>query len=132
MSQEVKFEDNSNKIKAELKNAEKEILYAIGLKWQTLATKIITANKEVDTGRLRGSLTFVTPDKVGGSISKVKDNKSSDFLSGKAPEKTVIVGSNVEYAVKVEISNPKGPYLKPSIMSYRDVYKNLAEQILKK
>lgn len=127
----VKFEDNSVKFKKDWENKRKKILWAWGLKWQELATKIITINRIVVSGRLRGSLTFITPDKVGTPISRVPENKPSDFLKGKAPENSIIVGSNVEYAAKNELENPKGSFVRPAILTYRDSYQNIAKQIMK-
>lgn len=127
----VKFEDNSVKFKKDWENKRKKILWAWGLKWQELATKIITINRIVLTGRLRSSLTFITPDKTGSPKSRVPESKSSDFLSGSAPEDSLIVGSNVEYSARQELNNPKGAFVRPAILTYRDSYQNIAKQIMK-
>ena len=130
----VKIEYNNNikeVLKAEEKKKEK-ILYAIGLKWQSICSKIITQRKIVDTGRLRGSLTFITAREVGSPINTVTENKSSDFLKGSSgDEDTLIVGSNVEYARKQEFENKKGAFLRPSVLDYKQDYKDIAEQIWK-
>lgn len=131
MSIGVRFEDNSPRFKRNWKEKKKKILYAWGLKWQSLCTQIITRNRIVITGRLRSSLTFITPNKVGAPISRVADSKNSDFLNGSAPEDSLIVGSNVQYASKQELNNPKGAFVKPAIMNYRDTYKNIAQQIMR-
>ena len=131
MSYSVKFENNGIKFKNEWKERKRKITYAWGLKWQSLATKIITVNGIVDTGRLRGSLTFITKDKVGDSISKCSNNKPNDFLSGSSgADGDLIVGSNVEYAEKQELENPKGAFIKPSVMNYREDYKRIAKSIM--
>lgn len=130
MSINVRFEDNSPKFERDWKEKKKKILYAIGLKWQSLCTQIITRNRIILTGRLRGSLTFITPNKIGKSISSVAENKQSDYLTGSAPEDSLIVGSNLSYASKQELTNPKGAFVKPSILNYRDTYKNIAKQIM--
>lgn len=130
----VKIEYNNNikeVLKAEEQKKEK-ILYAIGLKWQSICSKIITQRKIVDTGRLRASLTFITVNKVGSPINTVTENKTSDFLSGTSgDENTLIVGSNVEYARKQEFENKKGAFLRPSVLEYKNDYKEIAEQIWK-
>lgn len=131
MSNEIKFENNAPKILKAWENKKIYILYAWGLKWQALSTKIITRNKIVDTGRLRASLTFITSNKKGGSLKKSFNSKNNDFLKGTAPKDSLIVGSNVSYAAEQEIGNPKGAFVKPAITEYRDSYKNIAEKIMK-
>lgn len=132
---QIKFEDNSDVFKADYKRKKMKMTWALGLKWQELATKIITANRIVDTGRLRASLSFVTPYKSSGEnqfAPKPENAKNTDRLRGTSGEQNiVIVGSNVEYAAKQELNNPKGSFVKPAIMNYRDAYKNLLEQIMK-
>jgi len=106
----IEIDNNIPEVEKEMKKKISEILTEIGLKWQELAVKEITVRKIVDTGSLRRSMNFEV------------DNAS----------KTVIVGSPLDYATKQEFENKKGPYLKPSIINYRDSYKNIAEEILKK
>lgn len=127
MSYSVKFENNYPKFKNEWKERKKLITYAWGLKWQSLASKIITANRIVDTGRLRASLSFITVDKSGnnGAFS------NSDTLSGSSGnENDLIVGSNVKYAAKQELTNSKGPFITPAIQNYKSDYQNIAKQIM--
>lgn len=104
----VKIENNAPKALRELEGKEEEILQAIGLKWQSIVTKIITVKDIVDTGALRGSMTF------------------------KPFPKYVLVGTPKKYATKQEFENKKGPYMKPSLLDYKEVYKDIAEQILKR
>ena len=128
----VKMENNVKEVLKVEEEKKAKILYAIGLKWQSICSKIITQRKIVDTGRLRGSLTFITAREVGSPINTVTENKSSDFLKGSSgDEDTLIVGSNVEYARKQEFENKKGAFLRPSILQYKNDYKDIAEQIWK-
>lgn len=127
---EVEFEDNSNYILGEWDFRKDDILYAIGLKWQEICTKIITRNRIVDTGRLRASLTFITETKRGASLEPVESSRAGDYLRGSTDEDTLIVGSNVKYAAKQEIGNKKGAFLKPSIMDYREDYMDVAKSIM--
>lgn len=127
----IKFENNTKKVKENWKGKKEKILFAMGLKWQEIASKVITRNGIVDTGRLRGSLTFITPTQKGGSINSVPSNEPNDYLNGSAPEDSIIVGSNVNYAAKQEFENKKGAFIKPSVMNYRDDYKNIVETIMK-
>jgi len=125
----IRIENNIPIVERELKRKIGLMTYAMGLKWQSLATRLITVKRIVDSGRLRGSLTFITAEKVGSSINRVAENEPNDFLHGRAMGKALIVGSNVPYAEKQEFSR-KGPYLKPSILSYKDSYKNICESIM--
>lgn len=128
----VKMENNVKEVLKVEEEKKAKILYAIGLKWQSICSKIITQRKIVDTGRLRGSLTFITAREVGSPINTVTENKSSDFLKGSSgDEDTLIVGSNVEYARKQEFENKKGAFLRPSVLDYKQDYKDIAEQIWK-
>lgn len=107
---QVQFEDNSSKVLAELKGKEGLICHAIGLKWEKIVKQIITIKGIVDTGALRNSMTF--------TVSMNKDE--------------ITVGSRLDYAAHNELYNKKGNFLKPSVLDYREVYEDLAEQILKK
>lgn len=133
MSFSYKFENNSDKVKREMEEREEAILYAIGLKWQSICSKIITKKKIIDTGRLRASLTFITPKRESDLLYKGRgaDVRSSDRLTGKSDKKTLVVGTNVEYARKQEFTNPKGSFLRQSIANYSNDYKKIAEEIWK-
>lgn len=81
-------------------------LNLVGLQLQAQASRNITNQGQVDTGRMRASITYVTED-VKGKIAS--DNKgithNSDKASGKAPKKSLYIGSNVEYAPQQEKRN---------------------------
>ena len=65
----------------------------------------------VDTGNLRNSITHATEDEG----------------------KTVVIGTNVEYAPHVELGTYKmkaKPYLRPAIENYKGEYLNLLKQEL--
>lgn len=123
----IKFEDNSKPIKSEYKAKKNKILYAMGLKWLEICTKIITVKGIVDTGRLRASLSFITPIENGGNGAV----EVGDDITGRSEEGSIIVGSNVRYASKQELTNKKGSFIKPSILDYKEEYKNIAKEILK-
>ena len=123
----IKFEDNSKPIKSEYKAKKNKILYAMGLKWLEICTKIITVNGIVDTGRLRASLSFITPSESGGNGAV----EIGDDITGRSEEGSIIVGSNVKYASKQELTNKKGSFIKPSILDYKEDYKEIAKNILK-
>jgi len=107
----VTLTDNSKQAKDQLKKNKEKALTMIGIKWQEIATKEITALGAVDTGRLRASLTY-QPDLMN---------------------ERVIVGTNVEYAPYVEfgtIRMASRPYLSNSILNYIDDYLNIVIQVL--
>ena len=123
----IKFESNSKFIKEEFKIKKNKILYAMGLKWLEICSKIITVNGIVDTGRLRASLSFITPSESGGNGA----NEIGDSITGRSEEGSIIVGSNVVYAAKQELTNKKGSFIKPSVLDYKEDYKQIATTILK-
>lgn len=92
----INFDSNISKVEKEFDDRKQDVLYAIGLKWQSIVNKIITREDIVDSGRLRSSMTFITPTRVGEPITS--GSKAADRLTGKAPDNSVIVGTNVEYA----------------------------------
>jgi len=84
----------------------KEGLNLVGLQLQSQAIRNITNQGQVDSGRMRASITYVTED-VKGEIAS--DNKgvthNKDRASGSAPTKSLYIGSNVEYAPQQEKVN---------------------------
>ena len=128
----IRIENNAPLLRREWKKKKEKILYAIGLKWQSIATRVITlriysSNKPYRlTGRLRASLSFATPTKKSPTRS-VAESKGRDYITGSVKD-TVTVGTNVEYAAKV---NNKHKFLEDSVMSYKDSYKSIADSIMR-
>lgn len=134
---DVKLENNTMKVEAEFGKAMGRALYAIGVTAQGDIVKYMskpdfTGRDIVDTGRLRGSISFVTPEEESG----VYDNNagSSDALSGKGLENTVILGTNVEYADEVNNGSKKQKGRKfmengiePNWGKYQDLAKDIFE-----
>ena len=86
----------------------------------------------VDTGRLRGSITYAT--KTSHSDGEEPAEPSDYALLGSVPKGTVVVGTNVEYAAFVEMGTSRSkpyPYLKPSIQNNRETIKKILEDNLK-
>lgn len=103
----VRLTDNTKLIKNATDQQIEAALEAIGLKVEGYAKLICP----VDTGRLRNSITHV-----------VKPN-----------EKTVYIGTNVEYAAAVECGTSRQrpqPYLKPAATQHTDEYKTIAKYYL--
>jgi len=107
----VKFTDNSQQIKTQFENNLNKALEMMGVKNQELSTKEITDMRAVDTGRLRASMTYQVD----------------------APNKQVIVGTNVSYAPYVHEGTHRmasRPFLKNSILNYREDYKEIIQKTL--
>jgi len=132
----AKFTNNAPKFLNELDGREVEIANEWGKLWQSVASKLITKQGAVDTGRLRASLSYITYSGSGSKLSSVNESEAGDTLSGRTSQRTeLIVGSNVEYASKIEIGNQgifARPYVLPAIVRYKNQYAKLTEQILKR
>ena len=134
---DVKLENNTMKVEAEFGKAMGRALYAIGVTAQGDIVKYMskpdfTGRDIVDTGRLRGSISFVTPEEESG----VYDNNASgpDALSGKGLENTVILGTNVEYADEVNNGSKKQKgrkFMENGIEPNWGKYQDLAKDIFK-
>ncbi len=126
----INIQDNSKKLLGETEEKKEKILYMIGLEWQRIVTKIITEKKIVDTGRLRASMSFIT-NKRQVKGTRVPETLPKDYLSGRAGKDELIVGSNVEYAEKNELTNRKGDFLRPSLLEHTGVYQKIADSVFK-
>lgn len=103
----IEIQDNSQKIKNELEKKMPEILFGIGNELYKSIYNFMTTDKIVDTGRLRGSISFLTPYNEYSNLTLA--NKITDALydTGKRKKDTVIYGSNVEYASYVNSGTSK-------------------------
>lgn len=131
-------ENNKAKILGELDEAIDRALESVGLQ----ASNYAKMSTPVDTGLLRNSMTYALGGE-GAAISTYKDDvgKKSGSYSGSAPaeEKTVFIGTNVEYAPYVEFGHhlPSGGvvagqhFLERAIVGHKNEYKKLIEAALK-
>lgn len=143
MSDELKFsiriENNSQLVLEEAEKATERALYAIGIKAVEGSVDAISGKYDidpaVDTGRLRASISFITPtDKGGSGQPKPANAQAGDELTGTADKNTVVVGSNVEYAEKIHNGNSKmagRPFLREGIDKTKDQMQEQAEKIFK-
>ena len=101
----INIEDNSDKILQELENKMPEILNAMGNELYKGIYNFMTEDKVVDTGRLRGSISYSTPfnDYSNPTIA----NTGNDFINGNKEPDSVVYGSNVEYASYVNSGTSK-------------------------
>lgn len=105
----VNYKSNLINVLNSISNAEKLALSEVGFLVQAEAQLKCT----VDTGTLKRSITNVVDD----------------------DEKSVTIGSNVEYAPYVELGTSKQkakPYLNPSVIENKDKLKSILEKYLAK
>lgn len=113
---EVKIEDNSQQVLAELDKATEKALFAIGLLGvQGCVEKAeehdaVTGKPTVDTGRYVSGFGFITP--TFGAMTtpvvteKPKDTKPTDNFSGQRSQPNkVVIANNVEYAPYLEFGS---------------------------
>lgn len=132
MDFEIKFEDNSQKVLAELENKIPEILGAIGNEGYKGVTNFIRENNIIDTRRLLGSISYSTPyeDYSNPELS----NMAGDFITGNTEKDTTILGSNLYYAVFVNSGTSKQrarKFLETGIYRSTPQMKGAVEKILK-
>ena len=107
---DIKFTSNVNDILSALENGKRNALTAIGATAETHTKENITADKLVDTGRLRNSISYAV------------DGESA------------YIGTNVEYAPYLELGTKKitaHHYLKRAVTQHQDEYKKLTAQAIK-
>ena len=107
---DIKFTSNVNDILSALEKGKRNALTAIGATAETHTKDNITADKLVDTGRLRNSISYTV------------DGESA------------YIGTNVEYAPYLELGTKKitaHHYLKRAVTEHQDEYKKLAVEAIK-
>ena len=101
----IKVEDNSKLVLNAEDKAIEDALYAMGIKAVAGSVDAISGKlgieRAVKTGRLRASISFITPTQSGDGKQESSEAKEGDKLTGTAEKNSVVVGSNVEYAEKV-------------------------------
>ena len=135
----IRVENNSQLVLEDLGEAMERALYAIGVKAVEGSVDAISGRYDikpaVDTGRLRASISFITPtDKGGSGQLKPANAQAGDELTGTAEKNSVVVGSNVEYAEKVHNGDSKmegRPFLREGIDKTKDQMQEQVEKIFK-
>ena len=135
----IRVENNSQLVLEELEKATDRALYAIGVKAVEGSVDAISGKYDidpaVDTGRLRASISFITPtDKGDSGQPKPANAQAGDDLTGTSEKNTVVVGSNVEYAEKVHNGDskmPGRPFITEGISKTKDKMQEQAEKIFK-
>ena len=135
----IRVQNNSQLVLEEFEKAAERALYAIGVKAVEGSVDAISGRYDidpaVDTGRLRASISFITPTEKGGSGQpKPANAQAGDDLTGTAEQNTVVVGSNVEYAEYVHNGTSKmaaRPFLREGIDKTKNQMQEQAEKIFK-
>ena len=135
----IRVENNSQIALGELEKATERALYAIGVKAVEGSVDAISGKYDidpaVDTGRLRASISFITPTQKGDSGQpKPANAQAGDELTGTAEGNSVVVGSNVEYAEKVHNGDSKmaaRPFLREGIDKTKDQMQEQVDKIFK-
>lgn len=134
ISYSFSIKDNTELVDAQLKKATAQALMLMGTNAVRYVTEYMsmpdfTGRDIVDTGRLRGSISFSTAIFQSGlNAQATADNLATDALVGTpSTANTVIVGTNVDYAQAVELG-----YMtkKGTIVTGRYFLKNGIEQSL--
>ena len=128
----ITIEDNSQLFLSELENKMPELLDACGNELYKHIYDFMTKDKIVDTGRLRGSISYATPYKAYNNPTIA--NKGSDFITSNSEKNSVLYGSNVEYASYVETGTSRQRarnYLRIGTTKASPQIKKVLEQILK-
>lgn len=128
----IDFEDNSKQVLDELEKKMPEVLNGMGAELHKSIYNFMTEDKVVDTGRLRGSISYSTP--YGDYNQPTVVNKADDFIKDAREKDTIVYGSNVEYASFVNSGTTKQRARRfIETGTYRAVpkMKRVVEQILK-
>ena len=124
-----------------LPNAIDRAMRIAGMMAESKAKETITANKSVDTGLLRNSITFARGGKSANIASYTADSGGgSGSYSGTAPvdptdQHAVYIGTNVEYAPFVELGTIRAdakPFLRPSASEIGKKLKEIIKKELQK
>lgn len=137
----INLVDNSQKTIKELHSAIQAGLEKCGLAAEAYAKLELSKPKKhkdgtirptVDTGRLRGSITYATKMSHGKGQSPAE---GSDYAPHGTPDDNeVYIGTNVEYAPYVEMGTskmPAYPFLRPAAENHWEEYKNIIKAALK-
>jgi HK97 gp10 family phage protein len=138
MSIEVKIQNNSEEITKDFENAIERALMAIGETAVTHAKDLLTAQKAVDTGRLRNSVAYASKMHPANTIKfseadQKAGKKGESSLVNTSEENVVYVGTAVHYGTKIEFGTSKmraRPYIAPAVSQHSDEYRNIIKQSL--
>lgn len=121
----MKHKSYYKEVEKKLNQAGREALEEIGLDLIRFATLIITANGNIDTGRLRASISAVVEDKTFENEQYLSAGKSEDKPRGNAGKLSLQYGTNVHYGVWIE---KRFPFIKPAFLMNKPVYQKRLDE----
>lgn len=132
MSATIKVEikqDNIKEILKELGERSEKALAAIGMECEGYAK----AECPVDTGRLRNSIAWATTHDHGNTDSAMQDGDDTPKATPK--EQAVYIGSNVEYAERIEFQDMahkvgRAHFLRDAATTHSEHYKSILKAAL--
>lgn len=140
MSAEVEMHFHTDELMAELEFLEEKALVAVGGEAEGDAKiEIESSPRRVDTGRLRNSITWATL-KQASQVESTPDNPDAGSEDGlktsQAEEKSVVIGTNVEYAAEVHEGRAKpkldpNRFLRNAVERNNEKYRTIIDQTLK-
>ena len=140
MSAEVEMHFHTDELMAELEFLEEKALVAVGGEAEGEAKiEIESSPRRVDTGRLRNSITWATL-KQASQVESTPDNPDAGSEDGlktsQAEEKSVVIGTNVEYAAEVHEGRAKpkldpNRFLRNAVERNNEKYRTIIDQTLK-
>lgn len=129
---EFEIEDNSGKVLNEYENRKPELLNAFGNELYKSIYNFMTEDKIVDTGRLRGSISYST--EFNDYNQPTPANEPNDYITGVREKNAVVYGSNVDYANFVETGTTRQRarhYIKTGTDRAVPQLKKAGEEVLK-
>ena len=140
MSAEVEMHFHTDELMEELEFLEEKALVAVGGEAEGDAKiEIESSPRRVDTGRLRNSITWATL-KQASQVESTPDNPDAGSEDGlktsQAEEKSVVIGTNVEYAAEVHEGRAKpkldpNRFLRNAVERNNEKYRTIIDQTLK-
>ena len=140
MSAEVEMHFHTDELMAELEFLEEKALVAVGGEAEGDAKiEIESSPRRVDTGRLRNSITWATKTEHS-EVEPTSDNPDAGSEDGlktsQAEEKSVVIGTNVEYAAEVHEGRAKpkldpNRFLRNAVERNNEKYRTIIDQTLK-
>lgn len=132
-----KFESHAAEVLTEAQKRTNRALYAVGMEAQGDVIKYMskpdfTGRDIVDTGRLRASISFLTPETESGPNGA--EACGSDAIKGRSEQGSLLIGSNVEYADDVNNGTTKQPArhflengIEPNFKKYAEIVSEIYE-----
>lgn len=132
----LKINNHKAEVLQELDEKIERALTTVGIEWQANSSIL----SPVVTGRLAASINYATKGGKGSPNNSMLQNgaeqKSNDYSPHGTPNKhSVVVGTNVEYAERIEEGGAKEPqhshFLRRGFTNHTRQYKKILEEELK-